>query len=116
MSNDSTGKLAEFMALQHLRLKGYMLVACNYVTGRGTGAGEVDLIVKNQTTLVFVEVKKRKDITAAAYSILPKQQERIKRAAEIFLARHSEYDNFDIRFDAVLVKMPFTIEHIENAF
>ena len=116
MTNDCSGRVAEFMALQHLRLKGYMLIACNYVTGRGTGAGEVDLIVKNQTTLVFVEVKKRKDITTAAYSILPKQQERIKKAAEVFLAHHMEYKDFDIRFDAVLVKMPFTIEHIENAF
>lgn len=116
MTNDYSGRMAEFMALQHLRLKGYMLVACNYVTGRGTGAGEVDLIVKNQTTLVFVEVKKRKDVVTAAYSILPKQQERIRRAAEIFLSRHSEYNDFEVRFDAVLVKMPFAIEHIENAF
>ncbi len=116
MVNDTSGKLAEFMALQHLRLKGYALVACNYKTGRGTGAGEVDIIVKNQTSLVFIEVKKRKDISTAAYSILPKQQLRIRRAAEVFLAHHPEFSSFDIRFDAVLVKLPFTIEHIENAF
>ena len=116
MANDLSGRTAEFMALQYLRLKGYALVACNYVTGKGTGAGEVDIIVKNQTTLAFIEVKKRKDITTAAYSILPKQQERIRRAAEVFLVKHPEYSGFDIRFDAVLVQMPFTIEHIENAF
>lgn len=116
MANNLSGRTAEFMALQYLRLKGYALVACNYVTGRGTGAGEIDLIVKNQTTLVFIEVKKRKDLTTAAYSILPKQQERIRRAAEVFVARHSEYADFDIRFDAILVQMPLKIEHIENAF
>ena len=116
MANDLSGKTAEFMALQYLRLKGYALVGCNYVTGRGTGAGEVDIIVKNQTTLVFVEVKKRKDLDTAAYSILPKQKERIRRAAEVFLSRHAEYSSFDIRFDAVLVQLPFKIEHIENAF
>ncbi len=116
MANDLSGRTAEFMALQYLRLKGYALVACNYVTGRGTGAGEIDLIVKNQNTLVFIEVKKRKDLTTAAYAILPKQQERIRRAAEVFLGRHKEYQNFDIRFDAVLVQMPFKIKHIENAF
>ena len=49
MAKLSSGRTAEFMALQYLRLKGYSLVACNYITGRGTGAGEVDLIVKNQT-------------------------------------------------------------------
>ena len=62
MAKLSSGRTAEFMALQYLRLKGYSLVACNYITGRGTGAGEVDLIVKNQTSLVFVEVKKRKNL------------------------------------------------------
>ncbi len=116
MTYNQSGHVAEFMALQYLRLKGYALVACNYVTGRGTGAGEIDLIVKNQDTLAFIEVKKRKDINTAAYSILPKQQMRIRRAAEIFLAHHCEYQNFNIRFDAVLIEFPFKIKHIENAF
>ena len=116
MAKVNQGKFAEFMALQYLRLKGYALVSCNYVTGRGTGAGEVDIIVKNQTTLVFIEVKKRKDIATASYAIQPKQQQRIRRGAEAFLAHHPEYQNFDIRFDAVLIELPFKIEHIENAF
>ena len=118
MSNDFSGKTAEFMALQFLRLKGYSLVACNYITGngKGNGAGEIDIIVKNQNTLVFAEVKKRKDISTAAYSIRPQQQSRIRRAAEIFIAHHPEYQNFDIRFDAILIQRPFNIKHIENAF
>ncbi len=116
MAKVNQGKFAEFMALQYLRLKGYALVSCNYVTGRGTGAGEVDIIVKNQTTLVFIEVKKRKDLATASYAIQPKQQQRIRRGAEAFLAHHPEYQNFDIRFDAVLIELPFKIEHIENAF
>lgn len=116
MTKENQGKFAEFMALQYLRLKGYSLVSCNYVTGRGTGAGEVDIIVKNQSTLVFIEVKKRKDISTASYAIQPKQQQRIRRAAEVFLAHHPEYQDFDIRFDAVLIELPFKIEHIENAF
>ena len=116
MAKLSSGRTAEFMALQYLRLKGYSLVACNYITGRGTGAGEVDLIVKNQTSLVFVEVKKRKNLEQAAYAIKPKQQLRIRKGAEAFLAKHPEYENFDIRFDAVLIKFPFGFEHIENAF
>ena len=116
MTNKNQGKFAEFMALQYLRLKGYALVSCNYITGRGTGAGEVDLIVKNQNTLVFIEVKKRQNLTTAAYAIQPKQQQRIRRGAEAFLAHYPEYQNFDIRFDAVLIALPFKIEHIENAF
>ncbi|MBQ9235955.1 MAG: YraN family protein [Alphaproteobacteria bacterium] len=113
---DFSGKTAEFVALQYLRLKGYSLVEANYVTGRGTGAGEVDIIVRNSRTLVFVEVKKRKDLEQAAYAIKPKQMERIRRGAESFLARHSEFGGLDIRFDAVLVESLLKIRHIENAF
>jgi putative endonuclease len=116
MSKGNQGKFAEFLALQYLRLKGYALVSCNYITGRGTGAGEIDIIVKNQNTLAFVEVKKRKDLTTASYAIQPKQQQRIRRGAEAFLANHPEYQNLDIRFDAILIETPFKIEHIENAF
>ena len=116
MVADISGKTAEFMALQYLRFKGYSLVVRNYVTGRGTGAGEIDLIVKNQKTLVFVEVKKRRNLTEAAYAVKPAQQERIRRAAEVFLAHHPEYADFDIRFDAVLVMFPLKIRHIPNAF
>ena len=116
MTVDISGKTAEFIALQYLRFKGYYLVARNYVTGRGTGAGEIDLIIKNKTTLVFVEVKKRRNLTEAAYAVKPAQQERIRRAAEVFLAHHPEYTGFDIRFDAVLVAFPLKIQHIPNAF
>lgn len=114
--SDFSGKTAEFIALQYLRLKGYSLVACNYVTGRGTGAGEVDIIVKNSHTVVFVEVKKRKDLDTAAYAIKPAQIARIRRGAEAFLSTHQEYGDYDIRFDAILVESLLKIRHIENAF
>lgn len=116
MTNFSSGKFAEFIALQFLRLKGYSLVERNYITGRGTGAGEVDIIVKRQNTIIFIEVKKRKDILTASYAIQPKQQQRIRRGAEAFLAQHPKYQNFDIRFDAVLIEHNLKILHIKNAF
>lgn len=111
-----TGKMAEQLALMFLRLKGYSLVEHNHITGRGTGAGEIDLIVKKSHTLIFVEVKKRKDILTASYAIQPKQQQRIRRGAEAFLAQHPKYQNFDIRFDAVLIEHNLKILHIKNAF
>lgn len=114
--SDLSGKRAEFIALQYLRLKGYHLVANNYVTGRGTGAGEVDIIVCNQTDLVFVEVKKRSSLNDAAYAIRPQQIQRIRRAAEAFLAKNPQYTNFNVRFDAILVQSFLQIRHIENAF
>ena len=116
MNNKNQGHIAEFWALQYLRLKGYALISNNYTTGKGTGAGEIDLIVKKQNILAFIEVKKRQTLTSAAYAIQPRQQQRIRRGAEAFLATHPEYADFDIRFDAILIESPFKIKHIENAF
>ncbi len=116
MNSRLKGKLAETAALFLLRLKGYRLLARNYVTGRGTTAGEVDLIVKRGNWVVFVEVKKRKTLDKAAYAILARQRERIARGAEAFLKKNPQLADCNIRFDAVLVEFPCKISHIRNAW
>ena len=115
-SNYKTGHFAEKIALCILLFKGYLPVALNYVTGRGTGASEIDLIVKRGHTLVFVEVKKRQDIITSAEAITPKAQKRIARAAEIFIAQHKKYNTYQIRFDAVLFPNNFIPHHIKDAW
>ena len=116
MNNNTAGHLAESMARWFMRLHGYHIVACNEITGKGTHAGEVDFIAKRGNTLVFVEVKKRSDIERAAYAIKPQQQQRIRQGAMAFIKRNPQYMNYDIRFDAILIAFPCTIEHIENAW
>lgn len=116
MKADAKGYWAEFLARFLFRLKGYRIVAANYITGKRTGAGEIDFIARRQNVLVFVEVKQRSNIEKAAYSVFPEQQKRIWRAAENFISRHPSYAGFDIRFDVVLVSLPFKIRHIPDAF
>ncbi len=116
MKNNISGKLAELIARILFRLKGYRILETNYITGKGTKAGEIDFIAQKFSTLVFVEVKKRKDIETALYAIKDSQQKRIMRAAENFIAKHKKYASYDVRFDAVLISFPLTIKHIENAF
>ena len=116
MNNYKSGCLAEFIARSFLRLKGYSIIAKNYVTGKGTNAGEVDFIAKKGGAIIFVEVKKRKDLETAAYSISEKQKQRIRRAAEAFLKYHPHYQNHNVRFDAILIKLPLKIIHIKDAF
>lgn len=110
------GRLAEWIALIYLLFKGYFPVAKNVVTGKGTHAGEVDLIVRRGSLLVFVEVKKRQNLEKAAYAISERQKQRIVRGAEAFLKKNKKYDAFDIRFDAVLVEFPWHIRHLTNAW
>ena len=57
MNSYSKGKWAEFLACTYLRCCGYHFVCRNYITGKGTTAGEVDLIVRKGKMLIFVEVK-----------------------------------------------------------
>ena len=116
MNNNLAGHLAESMARWFMRLKGYRIIAKNVVTGKGSHAGEVDFVAFRRHTLVFVEVKKRSSLDRAAYAIKPAQQQRIKNGAAAFLKRNPQFTGYDVRFDAILVKFPFAIEHIENAW
>ena len=115
-SNYRTGHFAEKIALLYLMLKGYRPVAMNYITGRGTGASEVDLIVQKAKILVFVEVKKRKDLMTSAEAITPKIQRRLARAAQAFLTKHQKFATHQVRFDAVLFDKGFWPHHIPNAW
>ena len=96
MNSYNSGRGAEFLALVFLLFKGYRKIKSNYITGRGTSAGEVDLIMQKKHTLIFVEVKKRRTINDAAYAIGVEQQQRIRRAAEVYLSRHMEFKNYNI--------------------
>lgn len=116
MNNYHSGHWAEYLARLLFRCKGYRIIAANYVTGRGTHAGEVDFIAKRGKVIVFVEVKKRKLLENAAYAIHSAQQQRIRNGAAAFLQKHPQYAGFDIRFDVVLVRLPCSFRHIENAW
>jgi len=79
-----------------------------------TGTGEIDLVVADQATLVFVEVKSRKSFTEAAYAVLPRQQSRLLQAADSALALHEEWNRPNVRFDVALF-CNGAILHIEDA-
>lgn len=116
MNNYQKGKRAEVLARLYLFFRGYRCVAQNYVGGRGTTIGEIDLIMRKKNTLIFVEVKQRESLEVAAYAISQHQKQRILRGAQNFLKKHPQYQGCDLRFDAVLVKLPLSVRHICNAW
>ena len=115
-TNYKEGHFAEKIAAVWLRCKGYHLIAHNFITGRGTGAGEIDLIMKRGKTVVFIEGKKRQNYATAAEAITQKNQRRTSRAAEAFLKRHPKYADYRIRFDAVLFCPKHWPVHIKDAW
>jgi len=68
-----------------------------------TCVGEVDLVASRFKELVFIEVKARKSgIHEGIVSL--SQQERIKKAATLFLSQNTKYENYNIRFDLVVLR------------
>jgi putative endonuclease len=108
----NTGLSAESRAAAYLVARGYRILARR----ARTPLGEIDIVARRRDTLVFVEVKARDRLDDAAWSLLPRQQQRIAAAAEVWLAAHPGEGQGDIRFDAVLVAPGEKPRHIEAAF
>lgn len=96
------GAAAEDAALDYLRKQGLVLVERNF----RCRYGELDLIMRDETTLVFVEVRfRRSDAFGGAFgSIDEAKQRKLTRAAECYLARQSQHVYDACRFDAVAVR------------
>jgi putative endonuclease len=79
------GRAWEQLALAHLQAHGLTLVEANF-TCKG---GEIDLVMRDGATWVFVEVRQRADRRhgGAAASITPAKQRRVLRAAQVYLQR-----------------------------
>jgi putative endonuclease len=106
------GVSAESRAALLLAAKGYRTIAKRWKTP----VGEIDLVMRRGTLIIFVEVKARGSLDAAAESVLPRQRKRIIAAAEAWLAAHPEHAGYDMRFDAVLVAPGRLPQHIISAF
>ena len=78
-------------------------------------AGEIDLIVREGASVVFVEVKKAATHAAAAARVSARQIARIQASASEFLGGEPAGQNTDCRFDVALVDAQGRIEIIPNA-
>lgn len=106
------GRRAETLAAIWLMLKGYRILERRY----RTPAGEIDLIASRGRRIAFVEVKVRTLAADAAWSVTPRQQARIARAAEGWLARHPGFQAHDVGLDVVLIGQGAFPRHIADAF
>jgi putative endonuclease len=107
-----TGISAESRAAALLIAKGFRIVARRFKSP----VGEIDIVARRRSLLIFVEVKARPDLEEAAWSVTERQRARIVAAAEAWLARYPDVRIRDIRFDAVLVAPGRIPRHITTAF
>ena len=112
--SNSRGAEGERRALAYLVQRGLVLLERNY----RCRFGEIDLVCKEGGTVVFVEVRARRDgrFGGAAESLTARKQQRLLAAARHYLAGKSS--QLPCRFDAVLLSGEdmADIQWMKNAF
>ncbi|MBV2123211.1 MAG: YraN family protein [Candidatus Thiodiazotropha sp. (ex Ctena orbiculata)] len=93
------GEAAEQQAVDYLSRRGLKLVTRNF----RCKVGEIDLIMREKRTLVFVEVRYRQsdDYGSALESITPSKQRKLLAAANLYLQKN-QIDQA-CRFDVVAI-------------
>ncbi len=96
----SLGRDAEARALAFLQQQGLTLIEKNF----RCRAGEIDLIMHDAQTLVFIEVRSRKNqhFGGAAASVGPVKQQRLWRSASLYLLKYPKPPA--CRFDLVAIE------------
>ncbi len=113
-SKIAIGKSAEDLALNYLEKRGLKLITRNF----RLRSGEIDLIMRQKSILVFVEVRYRSN----SDQMLPEEtvnfskRARLIKTAGFYLQKqqHPWYDQ--IRFDVIAINQQQQINWIINAF
>ena len=106
------GRGGEDLAARHLSGLGYRLL------GRSVRSrlGELDLVMKDGPTIVFIEVKTRSSgrFGEPEEAVDPRKQARIARAAQVYL-KLKGWTDVPMRFDVVAISGG-RVRHIPDAF
>ena len=111
------GRRGEDLAHRYLRSAGFTVVARNYRPSGGEA--EVDIVARDNGTLVFIEVKSRAsaEFGSPERAIDQEKQKRIVRAARSYATRAGVPWN-EVRFDTISIVFtkPPSIVHQQDAF
>jgi putative endonuclease len=99
-SRSSLGKLGEDLACGELTRRGYAILARRY----RTRFGEIDIVARDDSVLVFVEVKARRSLRCgrAVEAVTRWKRRRLAAIALDYLARANRLDA-RCRFDVVAI-------------
>lgn len=111
------GAVAESLAAEYLTQQGLTMLSQNFRCKQG----EIDLICRDDDTIVFVEVRHRShsDYGSAGITVTRPKQLKIIKAATLFLLQQGWYNKKVVRFDIVAINGPLSapdIEWIKQAF
>ena len=115
-TRQASGQAGEALALAHLQQQGLRLLAQNW----RCKVGELDLVMLDGATVVFVEVRYRRHSAwgGAIASIDARKREKLARAASYFLQQQTRWAHSPCRFDVIAIDAvePLRLNWIQNAF
>jgi putative endonuclease len=117
-SRAQSGKDAELQALNYLQQQGLRLLAQNWLCKRG----ELDLVMLDGDTVVFVEVRYRlhAGFGGALASVDTRKQQKLVLAAQYFLQQEARWANQPCRFDVIALQgrghSGTPLDWLKNAF
>ena len=105
------GRAAEDLAAAHLAAHGLHILTRNY----RVAGGEIDLIARHGSELVFVEVRSRRSAAfgSAAESVTPAKRRRILLAAQHYLMSLGQRTPPPCRFDIVSITGAVDAGHLD---
>jgi putative endonuclease len=116
-TRQALGRWGEAQAAEYLNQRGYIILERNV----RTTYGEIDLVARQGTVLVFVEVKTRASTAFGLpeTSVTPRKQAHMLAAAEAYLQSHPDLQG-DWRVDVIAIQRLRSgrnpeIAHFENA-
>lgn len=111
-SRTALGRWGERRAEAHYRRLGYQVLDRNW----RCPLGEIDLVTRLGDTVVFCEVKTRRDAAhgVPAEAVNRPKQLRVRRLAAAWLAQH-DLRRVEVRFDVVAIT-GVSVDVIEGAF
>lgn len=95
------GQYTENLACRFLEEKGCKLIEKNF----NCKVGEIDLIMQDDDSLIFVEVRYRKsnNFGSGAESITASKQSKLIKTASLYLQRHAKLNKYPARFDVISI-------------
>lgn len=114
MNNREKGSIGELQALEYLNKKGYKLLEKNWHFSKNA---EIDLIMLDNNTLVFIEVKTRSNLNYGhPFEAITKTKiKNIKTAIQGYLSQNKNLETKQIRIDGIaIIKNPPSVEHLKN--
>lgn len=106
------GLAAEELVAHHFTRIGKTIAATRWRGKRG----EIDLVLKDCATVLFVEVKQSRDFETALSHVTPAQVHRLYATGEEYLGTLPNGSLLDVRFDVALVDGQGAVQIFENAF